>query len=204
MLYQLSKRLFDFIFAVIGLVFLSPLFILIAVGIKVSSPGPVLYRQERVGRFGIKFILYKFRTMIDGSELLGRETTGLNDFRITAFGLFLRQNKLDEIPQLLNVIRGEMSLVGPRPEISFYVDKYSEDDKVVLSVRPGITDSCSLALSNLEEVMQARGDATPQEFYENQILPYKLILQKDYILRASFIVDIMLIFRTIFKVFSRK
>ena len=99
---------------------------------------------------------------------------------------------------------GDMSLVGPRPEIPFYVDKYSEDDMVVLSVRPGITDPSSLALSNLEEIMEARGDATPQEFYENQILPYKLIMQKEYILRASFIVDLSLIFRTIYKVLCRK
>ena len=142
--------------------------------------------------------------MTEGSELLSRETTGLNDFRITAFGFFLRKYKLDEIPQLINIMFGDMSLVGPRPEIPFYVDKYSEDDMVVLSVRPGITDPSSLALSNLEEIMEARGDATPQEFYENQILPYKLIMQKEYILRASFIVDLSLIFRTIYKVLCRK
>jgi lipopolysaccharide/colanic/teichoic acid biosynthesis glycosyltransferase len=198
------KRFVDLVASICGLVILFPIFIMLSLLIRLSTPGPAFYMQKRVGKHGVQFNLFKFRTMTNKSENLGRETTGFNDPRITKIGKFLRKYKLDEMPQLINVIRGEMSLVGPRPEIPFYVSKYGPDDQIVLTVKPGITDPCSLRLSNLEEIMDSRGSRCAQEFYENEILPYKLKLQKEYVLHQSNIVDIKIIIKTLLKIIGIK
>jgi lipopolysaccharide/colanic/teichoic acid biosynthesis glycosyltransferase len=156
-----------------------------------------------VGLEGKCFEILKFRTMFAGAEALGRETLGTADPRITRIGALLRKSKLDELPQLINVARGEMSLVGPRPEIPFYADRYSAADRVVLSVRPGITDPSSLALADLDEIMASRGDESAADFYVRVVQPKKLALQKAYVRERSFGGDLSVITRTIVRVFLK-
>ena len=147
--------------------------------------------------------MLKFRTMIEGAEALGRETTGDSDPRITNLGRWLRQTKLDELPQLFNVLAGDMSLVGPRPEIPHYADRYSPEDRIVLSVRPGITDPCSLKMANLDAIMQSRGSMSAADFYISVIQPKKLELQKEYVLNRTFWGDIVVILKTIVRIVRR-
>lgn len=196
------KRLFDFLAAGAGLILLSPLFAAIAVAIKADSWGPVFFRQERMGRGGRVFRIFKFRTMVVGAERLGTPITVGKDARITRIGRVLRRFKLDELPQLLNVVRGEMSLVGPRPELPRYRSHFAGPFDAVLQVRPGITDPASLRFR--DEAVLLTGQEDPETYYLDSILPAKLQLNLDYLQRASFWQDIQIIFRTLFALISAR
>jgi lipopolysaccharide/colanic/teichoic acid biosynthesis glycosyltransferase len=194
---EIGKRTFDFVAAIVGIVVLSPLFVLIGVAIRIDTPGQIIFRQTRVGRHGCRFEIMKFRTMCEGAEALGRETLGTKDPRITQVGSMLRRSKLDELPQLFNVVRGDMSLVGPRPEIPYYADRYAKEDQVILSVRPGITDPSSLALADLDSIMASRGSESAADFYARVVQPQKLLLQRSYVEGRSFPGDLWIILRTL-------
>ena len=172
-------RIFDIILVMIGIILLAPLFFIIAIIIKLSSKGPVFYKQVRVGKDDKDFGLYKFRSMRPGSDKAGLLTVGGKDKRITGIGYFLRKFKLDELPQLINVLKGEMSLVGPRPEVRKYVELYTKEQREVLSVLPGITDMASIVFRNENELL-AKAE-NPEEFYINQVLPKKIELNFAYI-----------------------
>jgi lipopolysaccharide/colanic/teichoic acid biosynthesis glycosyltransferase len=192
------KRLFDVVVAAAGLLVLSPLFVLLALAIKLTSRGPVFFRQERVGRDFEPFRIYKFRTMVVDAPKLGGQITAGRDPRITSIGHVLRKTKLDELPQLLNVLSGEMSLVGPRPEVPKYVEMFRPQFAEVLSVRPGITDLASVKYRDENEILGKADD--PEAAYVNQVLPDKLALATEYVRRASFWFDVRLIFATFWKV----
>lgn len=197
----MCKRLFDITFSSLGLIILSPLLIIIALIIKLESKGPVLYKGIRVGRHGKPFKVYKFRSMVANAEDLGGPSTPADDPRLTKIGKFLKKYQLDEIPQLINVVKGEMSLVGPRPEVQMYVDKFSKEErKTILSVQPGMTDYASLW--NFHEGEVLRGSADPEKTYLEKIRPKKIELQLKYVKERSFCGDIKLILRTIKKVFK--
>ena len=189
------KRLFDIVCSFIGLVFLSPLFIFLSLWVGLSSRGGVFYKQRRVGLNGRDFTLYKFRSMAVGSDKKGLLTVGGKDNRVTKAGYFIRKYKLDELPQLFNVLKGDMSFVGPRPEVRKYVDMYSEEQKRVLSVRPGITDIASMKYRNENDIL-AKAE-NPEQYYIDVIMPDKLALNLEYIDTRNFFRDIKLIFRTI-------
>lgn len=192
---MLIKRVFDMVAALIGLIVLSPAFAVIALLITLDSPGPVFFRQERVGRHGVIFRIFKFRTMRVKAEEAGQITVG-HDARITHIGHVLRRFKLDELPQLLNVLLGEMSLVGPRPEVRRYVARYPRDlRKTVLSVPPGITDWASIEFR--EESAILAGASDPEKIYIEKILPIKLEYYVRYVHERSFIMDIKIIFSTL-------
>ena len=173
---------------------LSPLFLLLAVWIKLDSAGPVFYRQTRVGRYNRDFRLYKFRSMRVGADRQGLITVGGHDPRITQSGYFIRKYKLDELPQLINVFIGDMSLVGPRPEVRKYVDMYTPEQLHVLDVRPGITDMASIRYRNENELLAQATD--PDKYYIEVIMPDKLRINLEYVARHSFWFDITLIFKT--------
>jgi lipopolysaccharide/colanic/teichoic acid biosynthesis glycosyltransferase len=190
------KRAFDLLVSSAGLLVLSPLFLLITILIKADSPGAVFFRQERVGRHGTIFRIHKFRTMTDDAEARGLQITTGNDVRITRVGAFLRHQKIDELPQLIDVLLGRMSLVGPRPEVPRYVECYPTDVRdVVLSVRPGITDRASIEFKNENKILAHARD--PHQAYVDEVLPIKLQYQKDYVRDRSFWGDIAIIFATI-------
>ena len=190
----LLKRLFDVVASGCGLLVLSPLFLLLAVWIKLDSAGPVFYRQTRVGRYNRDFRLYKFRSMRVGADRQGLITVGGHDPRITQSGYFIRKYKLDELPQLINVFIGDMSLVGPRPEVRKYVDMYTPEQLHVLDVRPGITDMASIRYRNENELLAQATD--PDKYYIEVIMPDKLRINLEYVARHSFWFDITLIFKT--------
>jgi len=198
----LIKRLFDIVFSLLGLVILAPLFLIIAVIIKIEDGGPVFYRGVRVGKDGKLFRIFKFRTMIPDAEKAGIWATAEDDPRITKIGKILRKYKLDEFPQLINVLKGEMSFVGPRPEVPYYVGKFSEEEKAILSVRPGITDWASLW--DIDEGSLLAGSADPNKTYEEYILPVKKQLQLKYVKENSFLMDIKIILLTVFALIFRK
>ncbi|QCW99675.1 sugar transferase [Aggregatimonas sangjinii] len=189
------KRISDIFFSAIGILVICPFLVLISIIIKLGSKGPVLYKQVRVGKGNKDFRIWKFRTMYTGSDKKGLLTVGDRDSRVTKAGLFLRKLKLDELPQLFNVLFGEMSLVGPRPEVRKYVDLYSEEDLIVLSVRPGITDYASIHFRNENEILKEAHD--PEQMYIEQIMPEKLALNKKYILERSYSKDIQIILKTL-------
>lgn len=192
----MSKRIFDFFFALIGIVLFSPLIISVAILIKFSSQGgPVLYRSRRIGRWGKPFWFLKFRTMVVGADRIGGPSTPLGDPRITCVGAFLRKYKLDELPQLLNVLRGEMSLVGPRPEVPEYVSLLTEEQRVILSVPPGITDLATLW--NSDEGALLAGYPDPERAYLEDIRPQKIALQSEYVNRHSLRMDFVILLRTL-------
>jgi len=192
----MAKRLFDVFCAGLGLLLLSPLWILVAIWIKVDSPGPVLFRQERVGRFGQPFFIHKFRSMRVDAPALGPQITVGDDPHITRSGRFLRASKIDELPQLWDVFRGAMSLVGPRPEVPRYVALYTpEQRELVLSVRPGITDPASLQFRHESEILARAAD--PEREYVEVILPAKLRIAGDYVRQASVWGDLRLILATL-------
>ena len=193
------KRLFDICASLPALVLLSPLFLLISLLIVLGSKGGVFYRQQRVGRNGKPFFLFKFRSMRPQSDTGSLITIGGRDSRITREGYFLRKYKLDELPQLLNIIRGDMSIVGPRPEVQRYVDLYTPEQKKVLSVRPGLTDWASIEYMDENELLGKSSD--PEYTYIHEIMPAKLELNLRYIREASLITDLKIIFLTIFKIF---
>ena len=189
------KRLFDIIASGLGLVCLSPLFAVLAVWIKCDSKGPVFYRQVRVGRNNRDFRIYKFRSMRPDSDKLGLITVGGRDPRVTRSGYYIRKYKLDEFPQLINVFIGDMSLVGPRPEVRKYVDMYTPEQMRVLSVRPGITSLASLRYRNENELLAQAED--PDRCYVEKVMPDKLAIDLEYVPKANLLTDIRLIFATI-------
>jgi len=189
-------RFFDIAFSLFGLCLLSPFFAIISILIKIDSAGPVFYRQLRVGKGGIDFYLFKFRSMFVESEKKGLLTVGARDTRITPFGYFIRKYKLDELPQLYNVLVGEMSLVGPRPELRKYVDLYSFEEREVLSIRPGITDNASILFKNENELLGKVKNS--EEYYIKTIMPEKIKLNMLYIKDQSIYQYFRIIFKTIF------
>ena len=187
-------RLLDIIASICGLIILSPLFIILGIWIKLDSKGPVFYKQIRVGQYGKDFALYKFRSMRVGADKKGLITVGGKDNRITKVGYFIRKYKLDEFPQLLNVLKGDMSLVGPRPEVRKYVDLYTDEQKKVLSVRPGITDYASIEYVDENEILGKAED--PDKTYIEVIMPDKIKYNMKYINNRSVIEYIKVIFLT--------
>ena len=191
------KRLFDIIVSACGLLVLSPVFLIMAIWIKQDSNGPVFYRQVRVGRHNKDFRIFKFRSMRVGADKGSLVTIGGRDPRITRSGYFIRKYKLDEFPQLINVLLGEMSVVGPRPEVRHYVNYWTPEQMRILDVRPGITDPASIKFRNENELMEKAED--PEDYYINVILQENIKLYLEYIQNASWWYDIKLIFKT-FKV----
>lgn len=198
----MTKRLFDFVTSLVGLLFLIPIFLIIAIWIKLDSKGPVFFKQLRVGLNGQPFWIHKFRTMCVEAESSGRLTVG-KDKRITKSGHFLRKYKIDELPQLIDVLIGKMSLVGPRPEVQEFIDEYPEDiRKKVLSVRPGITDLASIEMVDENKILAKYEDA--RLAYINVILPIKQKYYTDYVEQKSFWLDVKIIFLTFKKIFIRQ
>ncbi len=193
------KRLFDIFFAGLGLIILSPFFLIIAVWIKLDSKGPVFYRGLRAGLHGKPFRIFKFRSMVVDAEHIGSSSTSKNDSRVTRVGEFIRKYKFDEFSQLINVFLGDMSLVGPRPEVQKFVDQYTEEEKIILTVRPGITDFASIKFHNEGEIIAASGIDDADEAYSRLIRPEKLRLQIKYVKEQNFMVDFKLIIQTIKK-----
>jgi lipopolysaccharide/colanic/teichoic acid biosynthesis glycosyltransferase len=194
------KRAFDVFCSAVGLVVLAPVFMVVAALIRVDSPGPVFFRQERVGRFGRIFRIHKFRTMRHRPHGDGPSITVGGDSRVTPLGVVLRRYKLDELPQLIDVFKGSMSLVGPRPEVPEYIAHYrAEDRDIVLSVRPGITDLASLEFSDESSLLA--GAADPQRFYVEEILPMKVRYYREYVGSRTMVGDLRIIFATLRKVF---
>lgn len=191
------KRAFDFIFSFIGLILLSPIFLIISLLIALSSKGGVLYKQTRVGKDNIDFKVYKFRSMIVDADKKGLLSIGKDgrDPRITKIGYILRKYKLDELPQLINVLKGDMSLVGPRPEVRKYVDLYDNKQKEILKVRPGITDIASITFKNENDLLSQ--SPNPEDYYIQEIMPKKISLSLEYVKTRTLIKDIKLIFKTI-------
>jgi lipopolysaccharide/colanic/teichoic acid biosynthesis glycosyltransferase len=196
----MTKRCFDIFFSIIGLLLLSPFFILLALIIILDSKGGVFYKQVRVGKYGKDFKLYKFRSMRIGSDKKGLLTVGGRDSRITRSGYFIRKYKLDELPQLINVFFGDMSLVGPRPEVRKYVDLYNEEQLKVLNVKPGITDYASIQYSNENEVLAK--SQNPEKTYIEEIMPHKLKLNQKYINEIGIVADFKIILKTIKKILT--
>ncbi|MBQ1190851.1 MAG: sugar transferase [Bacteroidales bacterium] len=190
------KRLFDVVCSFFGLLVLSPLFVFLSLWVGLGSKGGVFYKQKRVGRFNKDFTLYKFRSMRVGADKKGLLTIGGKDSRVTKAGFFIRKYKLDELPQLLNVLKGDMSFVGPRPEVRKYVDMYTERQLKVLDVRPGITDLASIKYRNENDLLATSDN--PEQYYIDFVMQDKLALNLQYIETRSFFGDIKLIFRTIF------
>jgi lipopolysaccharide/colanic/teichoic acid biosynthesis glycosyltransferase len=197
----MAKRLFDILFSLLGLAGLGVPMLLIAAVVKLSDWGPVLYRQVRVGKDGREFRILKFRTMVVGAEKRGPQITVGRDPRITRIGWVLRCTKLDELPQLLNVLGGSMSFVGPRPEVPKYVALYDAEQRKVLSVRPGITDLASIRYHRESEIL-SRAGADWEKVYVEQVMPDKLRLNLEYIRRQSLLFDIGLILRTLLRITS--
>ena len=188
------KRTFDVVASGLGLIVLSPLFVVLAIWIKADSKGPVFYRQVRVGRHNRDFRLYKFRSMRPDSDKKGLITVGGHDPRVTRSGYYIRKYKLDELPQLINVFLGDMSLVGPRPEVHKYVDMYTPEQMRVLDVRPGITSLASIRYRNENDILAKASN--PDRAYVTQVMPDKIAIDLEYVPKASLLTDIRLIFMT--------
>ena len=191
-------RFFDFILSLVGLVVLAPIFIVLAIWIKIDSKGPVFYKQVRVGKNSIDFELFKFRSMVVGADKKGLITVGGRDPRITRSGYFIRKYKLDELPQLINVLVGDMSLVGPRPEVRKYVDLYTDEQQKVLSVKPGITDYASIEYMDENEILGKSSD--PEKTYIEEIMPEKIKYNMKYILNKNISEYFKIIFLTLLKI----
>jgi lipopolysaccharide/colanic/teichoic acid biosynthesis glycosyltransferase len=195
------KRMFDLLISTIGLMMLAPVLMAIAAAIKAESAGPLFYRGLRAGQYGKPFRIFKFRTMVMNADKIGGPSSAANDPRITLVGRFLRRYKLDELPQLLNVVKGEMSLVGPRPEVLQYVAMFNTEEKAILSVPPGITDWASIA--TFDEGARLAGSPDPEKTYLEEIRPEKIRLQLEYVRRRSFGTDVRILVQT-FKVLLLK
>ena len=195
MTHPAAKRLFDLGTAGLGLIAIAPALAVMALGVKLSDGGPVFYRQERVGRGGKPFRIWKFRTMVPNADRLGLSITRGGDSRITRIGRVLRRFKLDELPQLWNVLVGEMSFVGPRPEVARYVALYSPEQRQVLELKPGITDPASLAFRDEESMLAAASD--PERFYIDTCMPRKIEINLAYARRATFWTDLWVILQTV-------
>lgn len=189
------KRIFDILFSLIALIISIPFGLLIALAIVIDSRGHVIYKQKRVGRNNVDFQLYKFRTMCNDADHGSLLTVGEHDQRITKTGTFLRKYKIDEFPQFLNILKGEMSIVGPRPEVRKYVDMYTPEQMRVLSVRPGLTDYASIRYVNENEILAASDN--PEETYIHEIMPDKLALNLQYIEEQSAWIDIKIMLKTL-------
>ncbi|OFX53618.1 MAG: glycosyl transferase [Bacteroidetes bacterium GWA2_30_7] len=198
-LFKVFKRLFDIFFSIFGLIIILPVLLIISVFVFFDSKGGIFYLQKRVGKRNTNFNLFKFRSMIQNAEKTGLLTVGARDNRITKVGFFLRKYKLDELPQLLNVLIGDMSFVGPRPEVRKYVDLYNKEQLNVLNVKPGITDLASIRFINENEILA--GYENPEDAYIKDIMPLKLKINLEYISKANVLTDIKIIIQTIFKVF---
>lgn len=192
------KRIFDIVFSFIGLLLMLPFLLIISLFIIVNDGFPVFYFQERIGKNNIPFKLFKFRSMYKDADKKGLLTVGGRDPRVTPIGYYIRKYKLDELPQLLNVLIGDMSLVGPRPEVKKYVDLYNTEQQQVLSVKPGITDLASIHFINENELLAQSQE--PEKTYINEIMPKKLKLNLDYIAQQSIITDFKIILQTILKI----
>jgi len=193
--YHTVKRAFDILSSAAGLALLSPLLVAIAVAVRLDSPGPVLYRGRRMGRYGREFYIWKFRTMVTGADRAGPGITVADDSRVTRVGRLLRRTKLDELPQLVNVLRGEMSIVGPRPEDPRYVALYTPEQRAqILSIRPGLTSPASVRFRDEEAALSG---ADWETAYVQQIMPAKLALDLEYVQNASLLRDVGLIVRTV-------
>jgi lipopolysaccharide/colanic/teichoic acid biosynthesis glycosyltransferase len=196
-----GKRLLDLCLAIVGLIVLVPFLLMVTLAVKCGSRGPVLFGQERVGRAGRTFKIWKFRSMVSGADKIGPLITASGDSRITRIGRYLRRWKLDELPQLWNVLIGEMSFVGPRPELPFYVRDYTPEQRRVFTVRPGITDPAALEYRHEEEVLAKAVDR--ERFYRDEVLPHKLALNLEYVQALSLRYDLALILRTLGAIFRR-
>jgi lipopolysaccharide/colanic/teichoic acid biosynthesis glycosyltransferase len=196
------KRLFDIVASGLGLIVLSPLFLILAIWIKLDSKGPVFYRQVRVGYKNNDFRIFKFRSMRVGADKGSLVTIGGHDPRVTRSGYFIRKFKFDELPQLINVFLGDMSLVGPRPEVRHYVDYWTPEQMHVLDVRPGITDPASIKFRNENELMEKAVD--PEKYYIEVIMQEKIRLYLEYVEKQSFLYDISLIFKTFFVIVKER
>ena len=194
---KVIKRIFDIICSSLGLIVLSPMLIIVTILIKKGSDGPVFFKQIRVGENEKEFLILKFRTMVVDAEKLGKQITIGNDSRITKIGALLRKYKLDELPQLINVFKGEMSLVGPRPEVPRYVKLYTQEQRKVLKIKPGITDLASLRYKDENDLLGDKQD--PEAFYINTVMPDKLSLNLEYMKKNNVIFDIYIIIKTIVK-----
>lgn len=194
---KIIKRIFDFIASFVGCIIISPIYIIIALLIKLDSKGPVFFKQKRVGQYGKEFEILKYRTMVVDAEKIGKQITVGNDSRITKIGHILRKYKLDELPQLFNVLKGDMSLVGPRPEVPKYVELYNDKEKEVLNVKPGITDFASIEYRDENELLGTVEN--PEEYYIDVIMKHKLKLNLKYINNNNIFIDIGIIFKTILK-----
>jgi lipopolysaccharide/colanic/teichoic acid biosynthesis glycosyltransferase len=193
-LYLISKRLFDFLFSLLCLIGVSPLMVVSGLLVKRGSPGPVFYRGIRTGVGGKPFRIFKFRTMIANAESIGGPSTGLNDLRVTAIGRFLRKYKLDELPQLINILLGDMSFVGPRPQVEKYTKLYQGEEMIILTVKPGLTDYASLKFINLDLIL---GDENVDEKYMREIEPQKNTLRIKYVKNQSFFEDMRILAMTL-------
>jgi len=195
------KRLFDILFSLFILLFFLPIGIVISLLILLESRGGVFYKQERIGKNGIPFYLLKFRSMRTNADKLGKLTVGMNDPRITRIGYFIRKFKLDEFPQFINVLKGEMSIVGPRPDVKEYVDLYTNEQLQILIVKPGITDHASLEY--FEESDLLAKSSNPEKTYIEEIMPEKIKLNQKYIANPTLFVDLKIIFLTAKRIFIR-
>ena len=191
----MTKRLFDICFSLLGLIATSPILLLISILIEIESKGPVFYMQTRVGKNNQDFKIFKFRTMYVGSDKKGLLTLGDKDSRVTKIGYYLRKYKLDELPQLINVLNGSMSFVGPRPEVRKYVGFYTKEDLQILQVKPGVTDYASIAFRDEAELLKETKD--PEKLYIEEIMPKKIALNKKYISKPSVFTDVKIILKTI-------
>jgi len=194
------KRIFDLFWTLSGLPFLIPVFLVIGLLIKIEDGGPVFFKQKRIGYKGKPFIMWKFRTMVVDAEKIGNLLTVGKDPRITRTGYYLRKFKLDELPQLFNVIKGEMSLVGPRPEVEKYVKLYSPEEYKVLDLLPGMTDPASLKYIDESEILAQSSD--PEYTYINEVMPEKIRLNLEYAEKASLWTDFLVIIKTFFRLFG--
>ena len=194
----MTKRIFDVFFSSLGILFLLPVYLFIAIFIKLDSKGSVLYKQARTGRNGVTFYVLKFRTMIPDAFSKGALTVGSRDPRVTHVGYYLRKYKLDELPQLFNVLFGEMSFVGPRPEVKKYTDLYTEEQRKVLLVKPGITDYASIRYRNENDLLA--NSENPEKLYVEEIMPHKLELNLKYINNNSIFKDIEIILLTLYSI----
>ncbi|MBX2898817.1 MAG: sugar transferase [Cyclobacteriaceae bacterium] len=192
------KRFFDFMISLVALLLLLPIFFILWIAVKIDSRGAAFFLQERIGKNGKPFQLIKFRTMFVGSQHQSAITVGQRDPRITKVGFTLRKYKLDELPQLFNVLKGDMSLVGPRPEVKKFVDLYSAEQRMVLSVLPGITDFASIKFRNENALLENQPD--PIDYYITHIMPVKLQLNLKYIQEQSLLVDLSILIKTIFAI----
>ena len=195
-----EKRIFDIIFATMGILVSAPLFLIAGILIKITTPGPIFFTQKRIGRGWVPFNIYKFRTMIYNTSRPGFYITIHEDSRITSIGKLLRVLKIDELPQFINVLRGNMSLVGPRPELPHFIDYYKKDFESILSVRPGMTDLASVIFFNESSLLDKNNH--PEEFYIKSILPRKIKISKTYVEKKNFYLDIKIIFVTLMVLIS--